>query len=456
MKNEISTRNSFLSLHERLYKIIIRRPAYLTNLQMLKIRQMFREVAGNARVFSNTELCWSVPMAWFNVYLPLYMLSLGVTKLQVGWVASTLIAAQTIGTALGGYFADKWGRKFTVMLFDVVGWGIPIVLWLFARNVWFFVVAAFINGISWIVIPAWNCLYIEDVPPDKRPAAFALIQMAWTGAGMFTPLAGLMVIYLGVQSGTQLMLAIGMITITTALIIRGKYLRESEVARSVLAHTRHSSFKEAWREYLYSLKILTGNPIIRILFLVQVFGMFQYSMWNTYSSIFMTDVRGLRISESAISLLPVVSSIIMVVGMLLIVPHIKQNRLPFYLILSAILGTIGRLIFAVTPAQMFSLLIFFSFFSGISFSLGGPIQGAYLANLVGNRERAKVESIRFTITSVLTLPVGPVGGYLYALFPRSPFILLFITQFFTVFLLLRLPRTLFSQQANSSAADNST
>ena len=72
---------------------------------------MLGTLQGNARIIVLTEAISAIPFQWQQLYLPLYMLALGVEEIEVGFLASVLFAMRFIGTLLGGYAADRFGRK---------------------------------------------------------------------------------------------------------------------------------------------------------------------------------------------------------------------------------------------------------------------------------------------------------------------------------------------------------
>ena len=53
-----------------------------------------------------------------GTYLPLYMLALGVTKMQIGVLSSVLIGAKLLSTLVGGYLADRMGRKRVLVIVE--------------------------------------------------------------------------------------------------------------------------------------------------------------------------------------------------------------------------------------------------------------------------------------------------------------------------------------------------
>ena len=145
-----------------------------------------------------TESAYDLVFQWYVTYLPLYMVALGVSALQIGLLASLFIVTQIVSTLLGGYAADRFGRKRTVIVTEMVCWGLPMLLYAFVPSPGVFVAGRLINGLVFVGLPAFQCLVIEGVPPRDRTAVFRLNQFLRAGASLCVPVAGLIVAGLGI------------------------------------------------------------------------------------------------------------------------------------------------------------------------------------------------------------------------------------------------------------------
>ena len=111
-----------------------------------QVGRLFASLKGNARVIVVTEGVAAVSFQWYASYLPLYMLALGVSEAQVGVLAGALVLTKFVSTLLGGYFADRFGRKRILVTVDILCWGIPMLLYAVAQNPWYFVAGRLVNG----------------------------------------------------------------------------------------------------------------------------------------------------------------------------------------------------------------------------------------------------------------------------------------------------------------------
>ncbi|HOV39846.1 MAG TPA: MFS transporter [Spirochaetales bacterium] len=129
---------------------------------------VLKSFQGNTRTCLLVEPLWGIPFNLFAPYASLYMLALGCTKEQVGTITAIGLIFQMIFSLVGGYITDKLGRKRTSLIFDLLSWSIPCLIWMVAQNYYYFLVAAILNGMVRIVQNSWNCLMIEDAPPEQR------------------------------------------------------------------------------------------------------------------------------------------------------------------------------------------------------------------------------------------------------------------------------------------------
>jgi nitrate/nitrite transporter NarK len=101
---------------------IIDEPIRFVNYHIGKTIKAIHEMRGNAWVMVWTTFFWSVPGAWIGVYANIYMVELGVKKVEVGMISSLALLVQLFTIIWGGYLADRYGRKKLVMVLDVVTW----------------------------------------------------------------------------------------------------------------------------------------------------------------------------------------------------------------------------------------------------------------------------------------------------------------------------------------------
>jgi MFS family permease len=388
-----------------------------------QVRDLYLSVQGNARVIVITEGIAAISFQWFRTYFPLYMLALHVNEVQIGLLESVLILTQLISTLLGGYVADRLGRKRTLVTFDIICWGVPMFLYAIARNPWYFLVGRVINGFVYIVVPSFQCLFVEDVPNADRAAVFGTLQFLTSGARLLAPVAGWLVAWQGIVPAGRMIAGICMVSSISIALARQLLLRETSMGRVRMVDTAGLTPSQMVQEYLSAIRTLVEGREMRTFLAVRSLVAFKTVMWTTYATIYLTDERGIGLSASSIAILPSLAALITMAMTLMSAARLQTQRVFGSLILGQILSIIAAVSFALSPAGTLGLAIVWAVVEAAGMALFQPANRSYWANIVGNRERALVFSASAAVMSLCTLPAGPLAGVLYTRYPKGPFLL---------------------------------
>ena len=401
-----------------------------------QVGSLFASLEGNARVIVVTEGVAAVSFQWYASYFPLYMLALGVSEAQVGVLAGALVLTKLISTVLGGYFADRFGRKRILVTVDILCWGIPMLLYAVAQNLWYFVAGRLVNGFVYLVLPSFECLFVEDVPVERRAAVFGTLQFLTSGARLLAPVAGGLVAWLGIVRAGRLIMATCMVSSVTMAIIRHLTMQETTVGKERISSTIAVPPKILIREYTTTIGAMFRNPRVRTFLIVRSLVAVVTTMWTTYAVIYLTDARGVALPQSAISLLPLVSALVSMGMIVMSAERIQIKRVSDNLILGQVLWLAAALAFVISPGGTIWFAIIWAVINAISTALFQPAERSYWANIVGDRERAQVFSASFAVMSMVTLLAGPLAGAVYTLYPRGPFMLGMALQIIALGLIL--------------------
>ena len=383
-------------------------------------------VSRNVKILLSTEPLWGIPVVWVRTYTSLFMAALGLSATQIGWVASLTLITQMLVAPFGGYVADKFGRKRTLIFFDIVSWIIPPLVWMVAQNVWYFVIAAILNGFNMIISPSWNCLLVEDTHPARRPAVFAAFQLVVLGAGIFSPISGWIVDGKGVVLGTRIIFGITGASIATMTLIRALTIRETSVGTALINEFEGASMKEALANYKAALVQGFTNRTLFRLFLLSMINFAYVTIWNTYSTLYMTHAQGLNLSPGLVALWPTFSSVFIVLTLVLLVPRVRLEKLPHWLLLSSIFLCGGVLVFMLTPPNTYTSLAIAAIFIAMGQSLINPVRDTFIANIIEDRQRAPLLAAINSVSMIILVPLTPLAGRLFELNPKAPLIVLFL------------------------------
>ena len=148
---------------------------------------------GNSRYCVYTEPLWGLSMNLCLPYMSVFMLALGLNDVEIGIVASVFMASQMVFAFISGALTDKIGRRKGVAIFDAIGWILPCVIWIFAVDFRFFLVAAVFNGAMRVPMTAWGCLLIEDSDKSQYTHIFTLIMVCGHLSAMFSPITAILI-----------------------------------------------------------------------------------------------------------------------------------------------------------------------------------------------------------------------------------------------------------------------
>lgn len=407
-------------------------------MQGRRVRGLFAALEGNARVIVVTEGVAAISFEWYGTYLPLYMLALGVDKMQVGVLASALIATKLLSTLLGGYLADRLGRKRVLVVFDILCWGVPMFLYAIAQNPVYFFAGRLINGLVYVVMPSFECLFVEDVPVERRTAVFGALQFLMAAARLLAPVAGLLVAWLGIVTAGRAIMATCMVSSVSIAIVRQFTMRETTMGRERMSAVAGVPAWTLLREYATRLRSALRDRRLRTFLAVRNLGAFVTTMWTTYSAIYLTDERGVALAASSVAILPFVSALATMAVILLAAEWLRSERVYGNLLLGQALWLVAALVYLLSPARAIGFVVLWAVVSALNTALFRPAEQSYWANVVGDRERAQVFSASSALMALVSLPAGPLAGALYTLAPRWPFGLAIALQIVALGLILSL------------------
>ncbi|NLV91050.1 MAG: MFS transporter [Firmicutes bacterium] len=398
-------------------------------------------MSSNVKFLLATEPLFGIPVNWTRTYASLFMAALGMSGTQIGAVASLTMVTQMLVAPLGGYVADRFGRKKILITFDTIAWIIPTFLWMIAQNPWYFVAAAILNGMSMIIGPSWNCLLVEDTAPHRRATVFAALQLVLLGAGLFSPVAGWIVQGYSVVMGARIIYGLTLISVTIMVIARHYRVTETSVGRSRIQEMRNSKFSDVFANYREIFAMGVKNRNLVYLFFLYTINFAYNTLWHTYSALYMTAERGLQLTPAVVSIWPTFSSLVMILALLLIVPKVKPEKLPQWLILSSSLLCGGMGIFILSPAQSYPVLAVAAVLIACGMALINPVRDTFIANVIDDRARAVLLSGMNSLSMLLIIPITPLAGWLFEINPRFPILVLLIMLAIAVTLSIRLAIT---------------
>ncbi|MBN1686288.1 MAG: MFS transporter [Spirochaetales bacterium] len=380
---------------------------------------------GNARACIMTEPIWGIPYNLYIAYASLYMRALGLSARQIGTVAAVGLACEMIFALTGGVITDRLGRKRTALIFDLIGWSIPTLIWAFAGGYEYFLIAAVVNSIFRIVSISWTCLLVEDTLPRRRIHAYSWVFVASTLAGFFAPLAGLLVERAGLVPAVRGLYLFAFVAMTGMFILRNQLVRETDIGRQKMSQAKAARLREVVAEYRALFGLLKRGPSVVSAFVVVMLGQIQLYYNRYFLSILLKE--GLKFPLGLVSLTPALASVAKMIVFIFVMPTLSRLKPSKAIMYGFAISAAGVAIVAASPEGGILIALLGVILEATGYAIITPFAESMLANAMVDEYRAKTVSLFATITNAISSPFGYLGGVLTAVSPRYPFWLVFGT-----------------------------
>ncbi len=393
-------------------------------------------VKGNQRACLLTEPLWGIP---FNLYAPfvaVYMAALGMEPVTIGITATVFLISQMVWALLGGVLTDKMGRRLCTLVFDILAWSVPALIWMLAQNFHWFLAAAIINGTWRVTENAWALLYVEDAPENKLVHLYSLAHIAGLIAAFVTPIPYFFMQNDSVVPTVRFLYGLTFVMMTAKFIILYIFTHETEVGRRRQEESRHRNIFAHLLDSRHVLVTMLKTPRVMITVgLLACIGAIR-SVNDTFWPLLVTEKLG--IGEKYLSVFATLRSLIMLAGYFLLVPRLSVRLFKKPLLVSLLcLGAVqGMLIFLWQGA--FPLLIFGTVTEALALSALIPLANSLQMVNIDREERARMNALFLSMCLLITSPTGVLAGLLSEADRSLPFVLTFCLTALAIFLSLKL------------------
>jgi len=389
------------------------------------MREAASGIKGNARVCVFLEPFFAIPHTMYTGYMTLYMIELGMGKSQVGLITSLGLAVHIFFALISTYITDKYGRKYTTLIFDITGWGLAQLIWAIALDIRFFIAAAIVNASFRVVANSWQCLMLEDCKPEVRVHVFNFLQIAGVFAGFFAPVGALLIGRMTLVPAMRVMLTFSVIAMMVFFIVRHFWVTETAVGVKKMEEMKGVRLRDVFVLYVPALKRIAGNRMLIVALLLRALNFIQQTIRTTFLAVLVTESLGFP--AEAMALFHVVSAVVMLLTLMFITPVLSRvtRRWPVSMGILFHLASILVLLLS-PPASNYPLLILSAVFIALGTSITTPRIEALAANAIVNEDRSLANAIIAVIILALTTPFGYIGGVLSEIDSRLPFLLTFV------------------------------
>lgn len=375
--------------------------------------QTLGSLKGNQKACVYTEPLWAVPNNLILPFASIYMSALGLRDGQIGMAASFGLVLQLIWGLFSGAITDKYGRRKMMLVFGLISWTLPCLFWASAQNYSSFLLAVFFNSMWRVTGNCFSCMINEEGDIKQLVNIYTILNFIGITAGFLSPLAGL---FMGRYTLVPVMRGIyllAMIMMTIKFILQYRLAYESDVGKQRKEECRGRSLFSitfsGWRAFLAALKQPRLLSCILFVALLACFNTVQDTFWSLFIS------NKYQVSNSLLSIFPMVKSIVMLLAYLLIIPRIDIKRIKNPLLAGILLHMAGLavlLVFSVSASDMIWAVFFSAICQALALAILGPLCESIMSVSIPSRNRAGINSFIYAVILLISTPAGAVAGFL--------------------------------------------
>ena len=380
-----------------------------------------RTLTGNPRGCVYTEPLWGVPYNLIAPYASVYMVALGLTDRNIGLVLSVSWGFQVFWALMSGAITDKLGRRRTTLLFDILAWSVPALIWAFAQNLWWFLAAGIANAIWRVTMNSWTCLLVEDADHDQLVDIYTWIHISNLAAGFVAPLAGLLVARYSLVPTMQALYLFAAVMFTLKAITTYVMTEETQQGVVRMEQTRQQSIFAVLGEYHGVVREILRRPetlfTAGIMLIIAIVGLINGSFWAILAT------EKLNVPPEVLSIFPFVRSAVALAFFFFVMPRL--SKLPFHLPMVAGFGAfvLSQVLLVTAPEQGYLFLVLSVVVEACAYAAVSPLVDKLIVLTIDAQERARVQSILYVGVILLTAPFGWIAGSLSSMNKNLPFLL---------------------------------
>jgi len=382
-----------------------------------------KNLRGNPRACVYTEPLWGLSMNLCLPYMSVFMLGIGLSDLQVGVTASVYMFSQMVFSLLSGVIVDKMGRRKSTVVFDMVSWAIPSLIWAFAQGFWFFAIAALFNGLMRASIISWGCLMVEDAEKDKISHIYEWVFIGGNLSALFAPISSVLVSRLTLIPAVRILCvnAFIVMTVKTALLYRFSTETRQGVIRmretqghSVLSLL--SGYKGVARQAFQSRGMFFT---ILAYALIEIVSMINSTFWQIVVS------KHIGVPDKWLPMFPMLRSVISIALFFVVISKINQSKLKLPVFAGYISSLISCAVLILMPrnSAAYIWLIISILFDSLGMGILSTVRETLAVLHSDPQERSRIMAILHTVVMLVSMPFGYIGGYLSEVSRILPFML---------------------------------
>jgi Na+/melibiose symporter-like transporter len=328
---------------------------------------------------------------------------------------------QTVCALIGGAITDKLGRRRTTLLFDLVSWSLPCLLWASSTGFAMFLLAAIVNSLYRIPQTSWTCQLVEDADESQLVPIFTWVYVAGLLSAFVSPLAGLLVQRFSLVPTVRGLYVLAFVMMTAKFVVLYRTSSETRRGAMRMAETHGKPLSSLLGGYGAVLRQILQRRETLVTLGIMVVMSICLMITTTFWSIYVT--QKLHIPTAHIAIFPFARSVVMLIVIFVVAPRLRSTRLRMPLLVGWFGLILSQSLLVVMPPKSYVLLLVSVGLEACSVALLNPLIDSLVTLTVDVRERARVMAILTTIVIVVTSPFGLIAGQLSRHHRVLPFVL---------------------------------
>jgi MFS family permease len=380
-----------------------------------------KNLRGNARGTVFTEPLWGIPYNLYAPYVSVYMLAFGLTDSQIGLITTIGLVFQIFWAMISGAITDKLGRKRTTLVFDIISWSIPCLIWAFAQDFTYFLVAAIINSVFRVTHNSWQCVMVEDTDPRLLVDIYSWVYISGLLAAFVSPFTGLLIDQFSLIPTMRGLYLLAFLMMTAKFFIMNALVTETQQGLIRMKATAHQHLFSILHGSVGVFKEILRAPTTLYTAGLMIILSICSTINNTFWAILVTEK--LQVAPQYLALYPFARSIIMLVFFFLVMPKLRTKAVYKPMMIGYGGFIISQLILINIPAQNYGLLLASTILEACSIPLASTLLDKLVIVTVDAKERARIMALLYVTVIIITSPFGWIAGQLSEVNRNLPFML---------------------------------
>ena len=380
-----------------------------------------KKLRGNARGCVYTEPLWGIPFNLYAPYASVYMLAFGLTDGQIGLITTLGTLCQIFWMALSGAITDKLGRRRTTLIFDLISWSIPCLIWAFARDFTSFLLAAVVNSVLRVTQNSWQLLLVEDIDPDLLVDVYSWVYIAGLLAAFVSPLTGPLIGRFDLIPTMRGLYLLSFVMMTIKFILTNAMTTETRQGLIRMQETQSQPLFAVLCEYPDVLRQILRSPATLFTAGLLIILNIGNTIRGTFWSILVTEK--LRIPAHHLALYPFARSVTMLLFFFLFMPRLARMDVRRPMIVGFWGLILSQLLLILVPIKSYGWLMLSTIIEAASVPVASTLLDKLFIVTIDEQERARITAILYVVILALTSPFGWIAGQLSEIDRCLPFVL---------------------------------